>query len=255
MPKIKNAALALAIPFIIIAAWEFAVQTGIFPKSLIASPLQVAINFAHLFANGTLLHHALASFARLIPGFAIGSLIGLFFGILVGLSKKAEKILAPTFSFIVPIPPAVWIPVLIILLGIGDASKIGLIALGTALIVYASTLAGIRQTDKKLVELAQVFKKNNFQLVTKILLPSATPQIFAGLRAALCLSWILLIAAEIIAASKGLGWFIWDARNFSRPADMLAGIIAIGILGKATDKALELCQKHLTKWSSTFTGK
>ena len=145
--------------------------------------------------------------------------------------------------------------ILIILFGIGEASKIILIAIAALFIVFINTVSGIRSADKKLVELAQVYKKPDKDLITKILLPSAVPSIMTGMRIALGLSWILLIAAEVIASSKGLGWLIWDSRNFSRPDDMIVGMITISILGKLSDMALISLERKLTKWGKTFEGK
>jgi len=166
-----------------------------------------------------------------------------------------ERLIAPTIQFLAPIPPIAWIPLLIILLGIGEASKIGLIIIASFVVVYLNTVQGIRSTDQKLVDVAHVLRKSNKELIKKVLLPSATPHIFTGMRIALGLSWILLIAAEVIASSKGLGWLIWDSRNFSRPDDLFVGIIMIGILGKLSDMALVAIEKELTKWRTVFQGK
>jgi sulfonate transport system permease protein len=191
----------------------------------------------------------------LILGFTIGTLIGLVLGVMVGTSKFAERLFAPTIQFLAPIPPIAWIPLLIILIGIGEASKIGLIIIASFVVVYLNTVQGIRSTDQKLVDVAHVLRKSNKELIKKVLLPSATPHIFTGMRIALGLSWILLIAAEVIASSKGLGWLIWDSRNFSRPDDLFVGIIMIGILGKLSDMVLVAFEKQLTHWRTVFQGK
>lgn len=252
--KQKNI-LPLIIPLALLIVWEWSVRSGFLPNTLIASPSQVVRNFFELVVSGKLLVHSLVSLYRLITGFAIGTLIGLALGVMVGTSKFVEKLVAPTIQFFAPIPPIAWIPLLIILLGIGEASKIGLIIIASFVVVYLSTVQGIRSTDQKLVDVAHVLRKSNKELIKKVLLPSATPHIFTGMRVALGLSWILLIAAEVIASSKGLGWLIWDSRNFSRPDDLFVGIIAIGILGKLSDMALVSVEKELTKWRTIFQGK
>ncbi len=158
------------------------------------------------------------------------------------------------FQFLAPIPPIVWIPLLIIFFGIGEMSKIVLLMVASFFVLFINTVHGIRSVDKKLVEVANIYKKSNYFLITKILIPSALSNIFLGLRLALGLSWILLIAAEVVASSKGLGWLIWDSRNFSRPDDMFVGIITIGILGKITDQILIKAEKHFTSWKIKFEG-
>lgn len=159
------------------------------------------------------------------------------------------------FQFLAPIPPIVWIPLLIIFFGIGEMSKIVLLMVASFFVLFINTVHGIRSVDKKLVEVANIYKKSNFFLITKILIPSALSNIFLGLRLALGLSWILLIAAEVVASSKGLGWLIWDSRNFSRPDDMFVGIITIGILGKITDQILIKAEEYFTSWKTKFEGK
>lgn len=247
--------LPLIIPLVLLIVWEWSVRSGLLPNTLIASPSQVVRDFFELAVSGKLLIHSIVSLYRLAFGFAIGTLIGLSLGVIVGTSKFAERLFAPTIQFLAPIPPIAWIPLLIILLGIGEASKIGLIIIASFIVVYLNTVQGIRSTDQKLVDVAHVLRKSNKELIKKVLLPSATPHIFTGMRIALGLSWILLIAAEVIASSKGLGWLIWDSRNFSRPDDLFVGIIMIGILGKLSDMALVTFEKQLTHWRTVFQGK
>ena len=253
--KLKNLFLSLIIPVGILIIWELSVSSGWVPNTLIASPSQVFVDFFKLLFSGELFIHSFVSLYRLILGFVIGTLIGVFLGIVVGVSKLGEKLVAPTIQLIAPIPVIAWIPLFIIFLGIGDASKIALISLAALIIVYINTVQGVRSTDQKLIELADSYKKSRKDLITKILIPSALPQILTGMRVALGLSWILLIASEVIASSSGLGWLIWDSRNFSRPDDMIVGMIAIGILGKLSDMFLVSIEKKLTKWRKSFKGK
>lgn len=253
--RAKNLLLALTIPLLLLLLWEWSVTAGWLPNTLIASPSQVVVDFVELLLNGKIIIHSLASLYRLIFGLIFGIILGLLTGTIVGVSKLGERLIAPTLSLLAPIPPIAWIPLLIILLGIGEVSKIALIIIASALVVHLNTVQGIRSTDEKLIDIARVYRKSNFQLITKVLLPAATPQIFTGLRLALGLSWILLVAAEVIASSRGLGWLIWDARNFSRPDDMFVGIIVIGILGKLSDMVLVAIERRFTVWRRVFSGK
>lgn len=253
--RIQNFFLALTIPLILLILWEWSVAAEWVPNTLIASPSQVVVDFLELLFSGKLIIHSLVSLYRLIFGLILGVTLGLITGTIVGVSKLGERLIAPTLSLLAPIPPIAWIPLLIILFGIGEASKIALIIIASALVVHLNTVQGIRSTDEKLIDIARVYKKSNSQLITRVLLPAAMPQIFTGLRLALGLGWILLVAAEVIASSRGLGWLIWDARNFSRPDDMFVGIITIGILGKLSDMALVAIERHFTAWRRVFSGK
>ncbi|PIU20984.1 MAG: hypothetical protein COT15_04655 [Candidatus Diapherotrites archaeon CG08_land_8_20_14_0_20_34_12] len=169
-------------------------------------------------------------------------------------SKTAEKLVSPTMKFLTPIPPIAWIPLIIIIFRIGEASKIALITFAVFVVIYINTFQGIRAIDLKLVEVAKAFNKNKKNVLFKVILPAATPNILIGMRVALDLAWILLIASELIASSKGLGWLIWDSRNFSRADDMIVGMLAIGILGFFTNRLLALLERKLLVWRNSFQG-
>ncbi len=247
--------IGLIVPACLLVLWELSVIHGWLPRTLIASPSEILIDYWAFLKDGTLLKHAGASLFRLLTGFVSGSLLGLIFGIGVGLSKTLNKLLSPLFQFLAPIPPIVWIPLLIIFFGIGEISKIVLLMVASFFVLFINTVHGIRSVDKKLIEVANLYKKSNYFLIKKILIPSALSHIFLGLRLALGLSWILLIATEVVASSKGLGWLIWDSRSFSRPDDMFVGIITIGILGKITDQILIKLEAYFTSWKIRFNGK
>lgn len=247
--------LGFLLPLLSLVLWESAVRIGILPNTLIASPSQALVDFFHLLFSGELLVHSGVSVARLLFGFISGSAFGVLLGIWVGVSKFGERSLAPTVQLLAPIPPTAWIPLLIILFGIGEGSKIALLTLGALFVVYLHTVQGIRSTDRRLVDIARVHQKSDTELVAQVLLPSALSEILTGMRVALGLSWILLIAAEVIASSRGLGWLIWDARNFSRPDDMIVGMVTIGILGKLSDSALVAFGNHALRWRRVFEGK
>jgi len=222
MKEVIDKLIGLLVPLLLLVLWEVSVRYGWIPATLIASPSQVFLSFKDFLSNGILLKHSSVSLYRLFLGFSTGSLAGLIVGIGVGLLKFLDKLLSPLFQFLAPIPPIVWIPLFIIFFGIGETSKIVLLSVASFFVLFINTVQGIRSVDKKFIDLANVYQKNNFKLIKDILIPSALPNIFVGLRLALGLSWILLIAAEVMASSKGLGWLIWDSRNFTRPCNLYA---------------------------------
>lgn len=253
-PRITHLLQSATIPILLLLVWEAATRSGVWPRTLIASPSEVVSSLARLAEHGELAIHAFVSLRRLSAGFLIGSAVGIATGAVVGLSRWAERALAPTIQLLAPIPIVAWIPLLIIVFGIGEPSKIAVIALGTFFVTFFNAADGIRSADQKLVEVAHLYNKTPFQILVSVLLPSALPNVFLGLRVALGLSWILLIVGEIIASSKGLGWLIWDSRNFSRPDDMIAGMVIVGLLGKLTDQALAMLQSWALRWRSNFQG-
>jgi ABC-type nitrate/sulfonate/bicarbonate transport system permease component len=246
--------MAALVPSAMLLVWELAVRSRWWPSTLIAPPSEVAKDFLILAANGVLLHESSASLSRLLGGFVVGSLAGIVIGALVGLSRFMERLLSPTLQLLAPVPPIAWIPLLIIVFGIGNASKVALIAIGAFFVVFLGTVRGIRNTEQDFVDLGRLYRKKPHQLLFLVLLPSAAPSIFTALRVAMALSWILLIAAEVIASREGLGWLIWDARNFSRPDDMIVGMIAIGILGFFTDWFLQTVERRASSWRRGFQG-
>ncbi|HEX9732909.1 MAG TPA: ABC transporter permease [Thermoanaerobaculia bacterium] len=260
----KKFALNLVIPIILVAVWQLAVSEDWWPRTLIASPREVGASLLDLLRSGELLAHARVSLIRLMSGFALGAGVALVLGSAVGLSTIAQRVFDPTIQALTPIPPPAWIPLLIIFFGIGETSKVGLIAIGAFGVVYLNAVQGIRSTDQRLVEVAQVLSKRRWELITRVLLPSATPTVLTGMRVALALSWILLIASELISARMasevvraqglGLGWLIFDARRFSRPDEMIVGMISMGVLGKLTDMAMLRIQNRLLVWRESFAG-
>lgn len=245
---------ALVVPATLLTVWELLLWLNLVPNTLIPTPLQVLRQSWVLMANGQLPKHALVSLMRLLSGFAVGSLLGIWMGAWVGFSRRTSRLLEPTVLSLIPVPPIAWIPVLIIVFGIGELSKLSLISIGSFCTLFIQAAHGIRSTDQSYVELALVLEKDNRSLLRSILFPSALPGIVASMRVAMALSWSLLMASEIIASSAGLGWLIWNSRNFSRPDDMLVAMVTVGFLGKLTDSALVHIGKLVTQWQRGYVA-
>jgi sulfonate transport system permease protein len=244
----------LVVPVGLLVVWDLSVRYDVVPSTLIAAPLDVAERLIQLLASGRLEHQVVVSLSRLAQGFLYGSILGVAVGTAVGASPLASRLIEPTLLTMLPIPAVAWVPLLIVLFGIGETSKVLLIALGSFCTLFLHTAHGIRSADRKLVEVAYVLGKSRALLIRRVLLPAALPEIFAASRIAMALSWALLIVAEVIASSSGLGWFLWDARNFNRPADMIVGMIAIGVLGKLSDALLGQVASFATRWRDTYGG-
>lgn len=256
--RLANRAMRLLVPALVpllaLATWEFGIRAGWLPVSILAKPSEVLLSAVKLVGGGALFRHAWLSLRRLFLGFLAGLLPAFCAGTLVGYSRFTERLLAPTIALVAPIPVTAWIPLLIIVAGVGEASKSSVIAIGTFFPVYFGTVNGIRMGDPKLVEVARIYEKGPFKTLTHVLWPSALDSIFLGMRAALGLAWVLLIVAEVIASSDGIGWLMWDARNFARPADMIVGMITAGLLGAGTANTLSYLQRRLLFWRPTFKG-
>lgn len=244
--------LGVIVPLAFLLFWEVAVRSGWWPQQIVAAPTEVLARFGKRFSDGTLWLHSVASMKRLLAGFLIGGILGTILGFGAGIMRPLERLLGPVVRLLAPIPPVAWIPLLVIVFGIGEWSKLGLLAIGTFFVLYLASFEAVRTTDQRLVDVARVFEKSTWDLTWTVFVPSALPQVLVGARTALALSWILLIAAEVIASSDGLGWFIWDSRNFSRPADMVVGMIAVGILGGATDWLVVRVSSRFLSWRTDY---
>ena len=243
----------LALPVLILLVLEFIVRIGWLPSYQMPAPSEIALTLGDL-AEGPLLKHISASLARVLLGFAIGAGLALVFAAWVGLSREAEAWLEPTFAGLRSIPSLAWVPLLLLWLGIDETSKIVLIAIGAFFPVYLNGVAAIRDIDRKLVEVGQMYGFSRWRLVRRILLPAALPGLFTGLRSGLSLAWMFLVAAELIAATKGLGYLLSDGRETSRPDIVLAAIIVLALLGKVSDGLLATLEKRCLAWRDTFQG-
>ncbi|KTC01856.1 ABC transporter permease [Pseudomonas syringae] len=243
----------LVVPALIIIVLEIVVRIGWLPSYQMPAPSEIVLTLRDL-ADGALWKHISASLLRVLSGFLIGASLALVFAAWVGLSREAEAYLEPTFAGLRSIPSLAWVPLLLLWLGIGETSKVVLIAIGAFFPVYLNGVAAIRGIDRKLVEVGQMYGFSRYRLTRRILLPAALPGLFTGLRSGMSLAWMFLVAAELIAATKGLGYLLSDGRETSRPDIVLAAIIVLATLGKLSDGLLAGLEKRFLAWRDTFNG-
>ncbi|SDG78692.1 MULTISPECIES: ABC transporter permease [unclassified Duganella] len=247
----RRALLGLLLPVTALLAVEFSVRAGLIPANLLPAPLQIIDTLHDLGAQG-LLGHIGASTARVAVGFAGGAALAVLLGAAVGLSRHAEAILDPTFQALRAIPSLAWVPLLLLWLGIDEAPKIVLIAIGAFFPVYMGVASGIRGADRKLIEVARLYRLSNVALTRRVLLPAALPAILTGLRNGLSLAWMFMVAAELIAASKGLGYLLSDGRETSRADIVLAAIALLAILGKISDSLMAAIEQRSLAWRDSY---
>ncbi|MBC3953782.1 ABC transporter permease [Pseudomonas triticifolii] len=251
--RYKTSTKGLVLPALIVVLLEFVVRIGWLPSYQMPAPSEIVLTLCDL-ADGALWKHISASLLRVLSGFAIGASLALVFAAWVGLSREAEAYLEPTFAGLRSIPSLAWVPLLLLWLGIGETSKIVLIAIGAFFPVYLNGVAAIRGIDRKLVEVGQMYGFSRYRLTRRILLPAALPGLFTGLRSGMSLAWMFLVAAELIAATKGLGYLLSDGRETSRPDIVLAAIVVLATLGKLSDGLLAGLEKRFLSWRDAFNG-
>jgi sulfonate transport system permease protein len=242
--------LGALVPVVIVSVWLFFSEATSIPDYLLPSPAQVVSAAIELAQSGLLGSYILISVQRVFTGFAIGASIGLALGALVGLSRVADRMLAPTLGAIRAVPSLAWLPLLTVFLGIFETPKITLIAIGAAFPVYTTVSAALRHVDPHLVEAGRAFGLSPLSLLTTVQLPAVVPSVISGLRLALAQAWLFLVAAELLASSMGLGFLLTDSANNGRTDRIFLAILLLAILGKTSDALVGVGERALLKrWS------
>jgi sulfonate transport system permease protein len=241
-------------PVAVLALAEAAVRLGWIAPNLLPAPSDVAAALVQMIRDGQLAQHVLASTLRVAGGFALGAALAVLFGALVGLSGLAAAVLTPSFQALRAIPSLAWVPLLLLWLGIDEASKIALIAIGAFFPVYMGVSSGFRDVDRKLVEVARLRGLGQVALARRVLLPAALPALLTGLRNGLSLAWMFMVAAELIAASRGLGYLLTDGRETGRADLVMAAIVLLALLGKLTDSLMAAVEQRALHWRDSFGG-
>jgi sulfonate transport system permease protein len=244
--------VGLALPVAVALGWEAVVALGWNSGRLLPPPSVILRTFAALAENGALAQHAWATLWRVAAGFALGVAAGTLLGALTGYSLVANRVLDPTLQALRAIPSIAWVPLFILWLGIFEASKVALIAVGVFFPVYLGLMGAILSVDRKIVEVGRVFRLSGPAMVRRILLPAVLPAYVTSLRAGLGLGWMFVVAAEFMGASVGLGYLLVDGQQLGKPAQIVAAIIAFAILGKATDSLLGAATAPLLRWEVGF---
>ena len=251
---LRSALRYFALPVLIVLLWQLLSNLKLIQPLLLPPPSQVAASGWELLKDGTLPRHIGYSLLRVLEGFGAASLIAVPFGIAVGLSRSFEHMTDFMVQVTKPIPPIAWIPLAILWFGIGEVSKVYIIMLGAFFPVLVNTVDGIRQTEGRFVEVAKVLEVSRWRFICQVVIPGALPSIMTGLRLGLGMAWVCVVAAELIAAEKGVGYMIMDARQLSQSDVVILGMIAIGLIGKVMDSILRVLEKCLITWRENFSG-
>jgi sulfonate transport system permease protein len=243
--------LGLLLPALVLGLTELLVRTGALPANLLPAPSQVIETIVWLSTHG-LGGHILSSSVRVLVGFAAGAALGVLLGAAVALSRLTCAIVDPTLQALRAIPSLAWVPLLLLWFGIDETPKIVLIAIGAFFPVYMGAVSGIGGVDRKLVEVGRLYRLGPVALVRRVLLPAALPSLMTGLRNGLGLAWMFMVAAELIAASRGLGYLLSDGRETSRADIVLAAIVLLAVLGKASDAGMRYLERRWLDWRDSF---
>jgi sulfonate transport system permease protein len=246
--RLARPALGLVLPVTLAAAWEFIVRMGWASGRLAPPPSVIFAEFVDLARSGDLQSNTLVTLARVAAGFGIGVVTATILGAAAGYSPLVRRLLDPSLQALRAIPSIAWVPLFILWLGIFEASKVTLIAVGVFFPVYLGLMGAIQSVDRKLVEVGRAFRLSDLQMVRRILLPAVLPAYVISLRSGLGLGWMFVVAAELMGASQGLGYLLIDGQQLGKPAEIVAAIVAFAIVGKATDWLIVLAAAPFLRW-------
>lgn len=251
--NIKYKMISLSSIMIFLFMWYLITDIlKLFPTNIFPSPVKVFLAIIKKLSvktpdGGTLFTHLIASLQVALSGYILGVIIGIPIGLLMGWYRKTDLIVKPLFDLIRPIPPVGWIPIMILWLGIGMMAKSTVIFISAVTPCIVNAYTGIKQTNKVHIWVAQTFGASNWQTFIRVGIPSALPMVFTGLKVSLGASWMALVAAEMLASTKGLGYMIQMNRMVGRADNIIVGMIMIGLVGALLTSILENLEKHFVK--------
>ena len=252
LDRLTGPALGLLLPVVAAVGWELAVRLGWSTGRLVPPPSVIWETFLQLADGGELQRHAVATLTRVGVGFGAGVAAGTLVGAVTGYSNFLSRLLDPTLQALRAIPSIAWVPLFILWLGIFEASKVTLIAVGVFFPVYLGVMGAVASVDRKIVEVGRIFRLSGPQMVRRILLPAVLPSYAIALRSGLGLGWMFVVAAEFMGASQGLGYLLIDGQQLGKPAQIVTAIVAFAILGKITDWLIVAAAKPFLRWEDRF---
>ena len=233
--------------------WQFVADQGIVDSRTLPSPAKIYETFLAKLTkkapDGNLLSaNILASLQVSLFGFFSAVIIGVPLGLLMGWYKILDKTLTPIFEIIRPIPPIAWIPIVVVWMGVGLSAKVLIIFFSAFVPCVINSYTGIQLTNKTFINVSQTFGASNFTTFIKVGIPSSLPMVMTGIKIALGNSWSTLVAAEMLAASAGLGFMIQMGRQFARADVVVLGMVLIGVLGAILSFLFSSLEKYLLRW-------
>lgn len=240
--------LALIIPMLIVVAMEMVDRYELTTSQLFVPPKLIFATLIDLLKDGELLRNLGISFLRVTAGFLIGAAGGVLLGIALGMSRTFEAYSGPLFHALRQVPVLAWIPLLILWVGIGEDFKVSFIAVTAFYPMALNASEGIKGVSKAYLEVGNIFELGLAKKVTRIIIPAALPSIFTGLRLSLSIAWMAVVGAELVAASEGIGYMMYRARQQLQVDTVIVCIIAVGLTGYAMSLTLEKIEAYSLRW-------
>lgn len=241
-------AVAILSPLLLLGLWEGLVRLGALDARFFPAPSSIAGTFAEMAASGELARHIAASLRRVALGLLCGGGPGLVLGLAMGLSRWARAALNPIIAATYPIPKSAILPLVMLIFGLGDASKVALVAIGVFYLVLINTMAGVQSIPPIYLDVGRNYGASRAQLFLTVALPGALPLIFTGLRLGLGIGLILIVIAEIVGARSGIGYMLWQAWTIFQVERMYVGLVVIAVLGWGAALVLDAVERLVIPW-------
>jgi NitT/TauT family transport system permease protein len=248
--KTRDRMLYFISPIGLLLLWQLLLMAGIGDRRFIPAPTDIAVRFWALIQNGELALHTSVTLLRVFAGYVIGAVPAIVIGLLMAMFKPVRIFFDPLIAALFPIPKIALMPLLLLALGFGDASKIALVAIAVFFPVTVNTYVGAANIEKIYWDVAKNYGASQTVLFTRIVFFGALPMIFAGLRIALAVSFIVLVAAEFVATKSGIGYLIWNSWELLQVDIMFVGIVTIGILGVITSALFQEIERKVIPWKA-----
>ena len=246
--KARERLLYLISPIGLLIVWQILLMLGIGDRRFIPAPSDIGLRFVRLIANGELPWHVGVTLYRVSIGFIVGVVPAVAVGLLMAMFKPVRIFFDPLIAALMPIPKVALMPLLLLAFGFGDASKIALVATAVFFPVIVNTYAGAANIDRIYWDVAKNYGASTYVMFTRIVFFGALPLIFAGLRIALAVSFVVLVAAEFVASKTGIGYLIWNSWELLQVDYMFVGIVVVGILGLITTVLIQEIERVVIPW-------
>jgi ABC-type nitrate/sulfonate/bicarbonate transport system permease component len=248
--KARERLLYLVSPLGLLLVWQLLLEFGFGDRRFIPAPTDIGVRFMLLAASGDLGWHVAVTLYRVFAGFVVGSVPAVAVGLLMAMFRPVRIFVDPLIAALFPIPKIALMPLLLLAFGFGDASKIALVAIAVFFPVVVNTYTGAANIDRIYWDVARNYGASQTVLFTRIVFFGALPTIFAGLRIALAVSFIVLVASEFVASKTGIGYLIWNSWELLQVDTMFVGIVTVGILGLITSVLFQELERKVIPWKA-----
>lgn len=246
--RILERTLAAVVPIVLIGAWQIAAMRGMLESNYFPAPSTIGSAWLDLIDRGFYQESVLASLQRIISGYLIGTLSAVLLGLIIGSMKMLRAALEPTIAALYTVPKLAILPLLLLIFGLGETSKVLLVALTCFFVVLINTIDAVSGVSSRYLDVGRSCGASRLAILWHITLPAALPQTLTGMRIASGLAVIVIVGAEFVAADAGLGFMVWNSWNLGIPEYMYVGVVSISLIGVLASLALRGAERVLTPW-------